>query len=48
MGHLVRAGLLKAGGTESELRQAINDLNHRLLYAIGEYSTPPRPEAVPF
>ena len=27
--------------------QAINDLNHRLRYALGEYSSPPDPTPVP-
>jgi hypothetical protein len=39
--------LLEAGGTEPDLRQALNDLNHRLRYALGEYDEPPRPLAVP-
>jgi hypothetical protein len=40
--------ILEPGGTERDLRQAINDLNHRLRYALGEYevslSTLPVPE----
>jgi hypothetical protein len=44
---LERVGLLEAGGTERDLRQALNDLNHRLRYALGEYDEPPRPLAVP-
>jgi len=29
------------------LRQVINDMNHRLRYAVGEYSDPPSPVWVP-
>jgi hypothetical protein len=36
-----------ADGTERDLRQSINDLNHRLRYALGEYDEPPQPLAVP-
>jgi hypothetical protein len=46
-GRLERVELLKPGGTERELRQSINDLNHRLRYALGEYDEPPRPLPVP-
>jgi hypothetical protein len=50
-GHLRRrvedVGLLPAGSDERGLRQALNDLNHRLRYALGEYDTPPVPEPVP-
>ncbi len=44
---LERVELLEAGGTDRDLRQALNDLNHRLRYALGEYDEPPRPLAVP-
>jgi hypothetical protein len=44
---LERVELLEPGGTERDLRQSINDLNHRLRYALGEYNQPPRPLAVP-
>nr|BFE60969.1 hypothetical protein GCM10020063_054950 [Dactylosporangium thailandense] len=44
---LERARLLPPGGTERDLRQAINDLNHRLRYALGEYDRPPAPYVVP-
>jgi hypothetical protein len=44
---LERVELLAPGGTEQDLRQSINDLNHRLRYALGEYDEPPRPLAVP-
>jgi hypothetical protein len=38
-----RAELLAPGGTEQDLRRSINDLNHRLRYALGEYDLPPAP-----
>lgn len=38
---LVDAGLLPAGASERAFRQAVNDLNHRLRYADGEYPEPP-------
>jgi hypothetical protein len=44
---LERVELLEPGGTERDLRQSINDLNHRLRYALGEYNEPPQPLAVP-
>jgi hypothetical protein len=44
---LERVELLEPGGTEPDLRQSINDLNHRLRYALGEYNEPPGPLAVP-
>lgn len=34
------AGLLADNADERALRQAINDVNHRLRYALGEYTTP--------
>ena len=38
-----RESLLEPNGTEQDLRQAINDLNHRIRYALGEYDEqPPR------
>jgi hypothetical protein len=40
------AQLLQPEGTERDLRQAINDLNHRLRYALGEYDRPPDPIVV--
>jgi hypothetical protein len=40
---LERETLLAPNGTERDLRQAINDLNHRIRYALGEYDEqPPR------
>jgi hypothetical protein len=42
-----RDGLLGHGATRRELRQAINDLNHRLRYAKGEHAEPPRSVPVP-
>jgi hypothetical protein len=35
------------GGDERDLRQSINDLNHRLRYALGEYDEPQRPFGCP-
>jgi hypothetical protein len=35
-----RVEILDPGGTERDLRQSINDLNHRLRYALGEYDQP--------
>jgi hypothetical protein len=37
---LAREGLLEAPGDERELRQCINDLNHRLGYVLAEYGDP--------
>jgi hypothetical protein len=33
--------LLAADHDRRDLRQAINDMNHRLRYAAGEYDSPP-------
>jgi hypothetical protein len=44
---LERAALLAPGGTDRDLRQTINDLNHRLRYALGEYDEPPSSRPVP-
>ncbi|WP_344612823.1 hypothetical protein [Dactylosporangium salmoneum] len=41
-GRFERAGLLAPGGDAGDLRRAINGLNHRLRYALGEYPEPPR------
>jgi hypothetical protein len=43
----VMVGLLGEAATERDLRQAINDLNHRLRYVKGEYPQPPVPIPVP-
>ena len=40
-------GLLPAEATERQVRQAVNDLNHRLRYAKGEYDHPLEPQPVP-
>jgi hypothetical protein len=40
---LEREALLEPNGTERDLRQAINDLNHRLRYALREYDEQPSP-----
>src|SRR5262245_32170406 len=39
---LERVELLEPGGTQRDVRQSINDLNHRLRYSLGEYDEPPR------
>jgi hypothetical protein len=44
---LEAADLLTAHASARELRQAVNDLNHRLRYALGEYADPPEPFPVP-
>ena len=43
----VREGLLGADYDQRDLRQAINDLNHRIRYAAGEYDTPPSSVPLP-
>jgi hypothetical protein len=42
-----RVDLLRDGGSSRALRQAINDLNHRLRYGLGEYVELPTPVPVP-
>jgi len=37
----VQQDLLAADHDQRDLRQAINDMNHRLRYAAGEYDSPP-------
>jgi hypothetical protein len=44
---LSRDGLLAPDGRSRELRHALNDLNHRLRYALGEHNEPPGPSSVP-
>ncbi|HEY2296712.1 MAG TPA: hypothetical protein VGH43_03200 [Jatrophihabitans sp.] len=44
---LIDTGLLVEQASERELRQAINDLNHRLRYTLGEYPEPVEQTAVP-
>nr|WP_296075944.1 hypothetical protein [uncultured Actinoplanes sp.] len=44
---LERAAILAPGGSGRDVRQSVNDLNHRLRYALGEFDVPPSPEAVP-
>jgi hypothetical protein len=44
----VRGGLLDPQAGLRDLRQAINDLNHRLRYALGEYPEPPGSFPVPY
>ncbi len=43
---LQKDGVLGAGTGEAELRQAIGDLNQRLRYSVGEYTSPPPPEPI--
>jgi hypothetical protein len=43
----ISVGLLNESSRRRDLRQAINDLNHRLRYARGEYPEPPDPFPVP-
>jgi hypothetical protein len=43
----VRDGYLAEATNDHDLRQALNDLNHRVRYALGEYDTPPLPEVLP-
>jgi hypothetical protein len=43
----VQQGSLAAGHDQRDLRQAINDMNHRLRYAAGEYDAPPAPMPLP-
>jgi hypothetical protein len=31
---------------DRDVRKALNDMNHRLRYALGEYDGPPAPEQV--
>lgn len=40
-------GYLAEGADGYDLRQALNDLNHRVRYALGEYETPPLPLVLP-
>ena len=44
---LTRDGLLTAELSNRDLRQAFNDLNHRLRYAHDEYAEPPQGKPVP-
>jgi hypothetical protein len=39
----IAEGVLSSQSNERDLRQVIDDINHRLRYAIGEYSDPPTP-----
>lgn len=43
----VRQGLLAPDYDRRDLRQAINDTNHRLRYAAGEYDSPLPPIPLP-
>ena len=44
---LHRVGMLGKHWQSRELRQALNDMNHRVRYALGEYEDPPGPHPVP-
>jgi hypothetical protein len=44
---LSRDGLIAGEADGRDLRQALDDLNHRLRYVIGEYDEPPSPKPVP-
>ena len=44
---LQHTSLLNPEATERDLRQAINDLNHRLRYALGEHNEPSPSRPVP-
>ena len=35
-----------SGTDQREFRQSVNDLNHRVRYALGEYDVPPEPQPV--
>lgn len=43
----VREGYLTQAAGDYEVRQAVNDMNHRLRYALGEYEAPPQPIELP-
>ena len=43
----IRDGYLTEGTDDCDLMQALNDLNHRVRYALGEYDTPPLPLVLP-
>jgi hypothetical protein len=43
---LTRVGLLGETWEDRDVRKALNDLNHRLRYGLGEYDVPPAPEPV--
>jgi len=43
----VQQGLLAADHDQRGLRQAINDMNQRLRYTVGEYDSPPPPIPLP-
>ena len=44
---LAKDGLLTPHADQRTFRQALNDLNHRLRYALGEYDEPPQPTPLP-
>jgi hypothetical protein len=42
---LVQQGLLTADHNRDDVHQALDDLNQRLRYAVGDYDSPPSPIA---
>jgi hypothetical protein len=44
---LGRDGLVAQDAGQREVRKALNDLNHRLRYVLGEYDAPIAPLSVP-
>jgi len=42
---LVQQGLLTADHNRDDVHQALDDLNQRLRYAVGDYDSPPWPSA---
>lgn len=47
LSRLAQDGLVSQDAGEQDLRQALNDLNHRLRFALGEYDEPSRSIPVP-
>lgn len=47
LGRRLQADGASQGDGEREVRQALNDLNQRLRYALGEHDDPGRSEPVP-
>lgn len=44
---LAKDGLLGDGAGAYEFRQALNGLNQRVRFALGEYDKPPTPSPLP-
>ena len=47
LGRRLEADGVSQGSGEREVRQALNDLNHRVRFALGEHNGPPQPAPVP-